>query len=236
MTEVQTGKNEYTKEEFISLFFDEQVPFSYKFIFVVTMGLYIISPIDFLPEGLFGFFGFADDFGIFFAGMQVFTYFANKHLEKLHEQRVQNLPPESRARVQAAENQAHVVQQQAQSAEQQAEEAQYRALEVRQQEESKALPEGTAVVPSSETPPGAPPKKPENKPQQPAPPPKPPTSPEREQKDYLHDEWHEKFIAEKRRRNDDEFNELVRRRKEESDAEDDWDFSRNDPFAKRRKS
>jgi uncharacterized membrane protein YkvA (DUF1232 family) len=79
--------NEFDKQEFFALFMNEDVPFSYKFFLVAVVGLYTISPIDFLPEGLLGVFGFADDLGIIWGAAQVFTYFANKHLEAEHEQK-----------------------------------------------------------------------------------------------------------------------------------------------------
>lgn len=227
---------EFSKREFVALFFNEAVPFNYKFLFVAVVGLYLIMPLDFLPEGLLGVFGFADDFGVFFGAMQVFTHFANKHLEQLHEEQMNQLPPESQARVYSAQSQAHTAHERAQYAQQQAEEAQYHALDVRQQEEATLVEDGGVIVPSSETPGNDPPKPPPAQRQSP-PPPNPPTAPpSREEHNFLHDEWHEQLIAKKRRRTDDEFEELVRRRKSEQGDSDDWDFSRNDPFSRKPKS
>lgn len=81
-----SNDNEFDQQEFFQLFFNDEVPFSYKFWLVATVGLYTISPIDFLPEGLLGVLGFADDFGIMIAASQIFTHFANKRLEREHEQ------------------------------------------------------------------------------------------------------------------------------------------------------
>ncbi len=81
--------NDFDKQEFFSLFMNDEVPFSYKFFLVAAAGLYTISPIDILPEGLLGVFGFADDLGIIWGAAQAFTYFANQHLEREHNEKAE---------------------------------------------------------------------------------------------------------------------------------------------------
>lgn len=53
------------------LFWDRRVPAAYKLVPVATL-LYLLSPIDFLPDWLLGL-GQLDDVGVFLLGLQVFT-------------------------------------------------------------------------------------------------------------------------------------------------------------------
>jgi uncharacterized membrane protein YkvA (DUF1232 family) len=73
---------EFNKEDFLSLFFNASVPFNYKFFLVAGLLVYSISPVDLIPEVIFGPFGLADDVGIAIAAAQMFTHFANKALEQ----------------------------------------------------------------------------------------------------------------------------------------------------------
>jgi len=59
--------------------------------------------------------------------------------------------------------------------------------------------------------------------------PKPPST------EALHDERHEKFIREKQSRSNETFDDLINATKTRGETDkEEWDFSRNDPFAKKR--
>jgi uncharacterized membrane protein YkvA (DUF1232 family) len=53
------------------LFWDRRVPFGYKLL-PLAIGVYILSPLDFIPDVIIGL-GQLDDVGLFLLGTQVFT-------------------------------------------------------------------------------------------------------------------------------------------------------------------
>lgn len=165
MAENEKPGVEFDKENFMSLFLNAQVPMNYKIMLVVGLGLYTLSPVDFVPD-IFGFFGFADDVGIAVIAAQVFTHFANKRLEEQHNA--------EQAADQAPADQPMVVQAQA-----------------------------------------SPPVKANPQRRQPTP---PTASPHGQGRDLLHDEPHEQFLAQRAAASDDEFERLVREKRQNSDG------------------
>jgi len=52
--------------------------------------------------------------------------------------------------------------------------------------------------------------------------------------DYTQDEWHERLVRERRKKNDRDFDEITNQR-QQNQSGDDWDFARNDPIEQRRR-
>lgn len=81
--ESASSSESFDKEGFIALFLNPQVPFNYKAMLVMGVGLYTVFPLEFVPD-ILGPLGFADDAGIAIVAAKVFTHFANKALESRH--------------------------------------------------------------------------------------------------------------------------------------------------------
>lgn len=79
------NKPKLDKETFWNLLLSNEVPFFYKAIFVGGLLLYLLSPIDLIPEALFGPLGIADDAGVALFAAQMFTKFSNGYLQKKHD-------------------------------------------------------------------------------------------------------------------------------------------------------
>jgi uncharacterized membrane protein YkvA (DUF1232 family) len=188
-------ENEFDRQQFFELFSSPEVPFSYKAMLVLFAGLYLISPIDLLPDFLFGFLGYADDFGMIMGMAQVFTWASNKYLRRKHEEE-EMIIDDGTMDAQASE-----------------------------------LPSGLdnsdepqmVIAPPAESDREKPPKPDESTPVVPA-----------EGVDYRQDEWHERFVNQRRERNQEDFDETVSRN-EKNKLNQDWDYSRNDPFQKRQR-
>lgn len=78
--------NEFDRQQFFELFTNSKVPFAHKAALVLFAGIYLISPIDLMPDFLFGFLGYADDFGIIIGMAQVFTWASNKYLRRKYQE------------------------------------------------------------------------------------------------------------------------------------------------------
>jgi len=191
---------EFNKEDFMAAFFNPDVPFNYKFLFIAAALIYTISPIDILPE-LLGPIGLADDVGIWVIGAQLFTHMANRALKEQHIEEHTDSHPDT-----------IVVDAQSAPAER--------------------------VAPPTQKPPGQQPRLPashlqRHHPQQ-APDPKPtPYQPVLET-DALTDEEHEQLILQKHNLSREEFEKLMQKTEEQARQNDNWDFSRNDPFSRKR--
>lgn len=186
-------ESEFDRQQFFELFTSPEVPFSYKAMLVLFAGLYLISPIDLLPDFLFGFLGYADDFGIIIGMAQMFTWASNKYLRRKHEEEEMVIDGGTMD-AQASELPARVTGDDGQQ---------------------------MVIAPPAESDRDAPPKPDESSPVVPA-----------EDVDYRQDEWHERFVEQRRERNEQDFDEIVRQQ-DQSKLNQEWDYSRNDPFQKR---
>jgi uncharacterized membrane protein YkvA (DUF1232 family) len=201
MSEEQTNDNSFNKEDFLSALFNPEVPFNYKLFFGLAAFIYTISPIDFIPD-LLGPLGFADDVGVLVIAAQAFTHFANKALQKKHDEEnqaetiVMDQPDPYNASAQSAASS---------QPSQPGDKPRLPESHLRRHHGAEDAPYRPVQKPQAQEQPNA--------------------------TDALNDERHEQLIRGKQDRANKTFDELINTQKPESDG---WDFSRNDPFAKKR--
>ncbi len=73
--------------KFMRLYFrllkDRRTPFYLKLLFVISI-LYIISPLDIIPEAVFSVFGIVDDAGLFLLMLKLFLRLCPPHVVQEH--------------------------------------------------------------------------------------------------------------------------------------------------------
>ena len=82
---------EAQKQDFWELFVHPHVPLGYKIGMVLFLLLYLVSPIDIIPDFLIPLFGYADDVGVVMLSANIFTSSANRRLAYLRELTPTNL-------------------------------------------------------------------------------------------------------------------------------------------------
>jgi uncharacterized membrane protein YkvA (DUF1232 family) len=82
---------ETEKQDFWELFVHPHVPLGYKIGLVLFLLLYLVSPIDIIPDFLIPLFGYADDVGVVMLSANLFTSNANRRLAHLRELTPTNL-------------------------------------------------------------------------------------------------------------------------------------------------
>jgi len=82
---------ETDKQDFWELFVHPHVPLGYKIGLVLFLLLYLVSPIDIIPDFLIPLFGYADDVGVVVLSANIFTSNANRRLAHLRELTPTNL-------------------------------------------------------------------------------------------------------------------------------------------------
>jgi uncharacterized membrane protein YkvA (DUF1232 family) len=194
----------FDEEGFFNLMMNGEVPITFKLIVVIIPVLYTLMPIDLLPEALLGPLGLVDDAGVWMLGAQLFTNMANKHLEKKHE-------------AEQAEA-ATIIQEPTHSASAQSAASPYAPV--------------NNPAPSSSVQPRLPEHHLRRHGRQPEALPAKARQPLGYDTSALTDEEHEKLILQKNNMSDAAFNEMMRERGYQRINE--WDFSRNDAFSKRR--
>lgn len=203
---------------FLDNFMHPQVPVEYKATLIIAAMLYLLSPIDLIPEGLLGPLGIADDVGVIFAMTQFFNRMAGRAIGNNQEETAQAAPDQIQAHTDAPHTTVTV---QAQSA------GHHEQAEV--------------VVQNPDGQPLPPPERPPRVPQRQTPVQKPPQAAQPRQQgqqtaqrpDPLVDEQHEQFLLERNRQSDDEFERMMRQRQAEQNSQD-WDFKRDNPLNKRK--
>ncbi len=70
------------------LFKDSRVPVQLKFILVIAL-VYVVSPIDIIPDWVIPMFGYADDLIILFAGLRYFLKKCPPEIVQEHVERIE---------------------------------------------------------------------------------------------------------------------------------------------------